>query len=191
MNVNLPKVDYELIRLVGGLDQITPTLSLPPGMVRRAANFECSLNGGYTRIGGYERFDGQPNPSDARYNILQLDAVGAVVVGNAVIGSSTAATGKVIAIDGTDVIITREVGTYIAGENLLVGATVVSRSLPAAWANTGGASPVRPNSKLPAASASNSCGPAGKSSHLISVPGKIFSNAPCCLRMTRLTADFW
>ena len=51
MNLNdLPRVQYELIRLGGGLDQVTPTLSLPSGYARLAANFECNVNGGYTRI---------------------------------------------------------------------------------------------------------------------------------------------
>ncbi len=55
----LPRVQYDLIRLAGGLDQVTPTLTLPPGFARKAANFECNVSGGYTRIAGYERFDGR------------------------------------------------------------------------------------------------------------------------------------
>ena len=47
-------VRYDNVQLVGGLDQVTPNLSLIPGVVRRALNFECSINGGYTRIAGYE-----------------------------------------------------------------------------------------------------------------------------------------
>ena len=41
--MNLPQVRYELIRLQGGLDQVTPTLSLSSGVARRAANFEASI----------------------------------------------------------------------------------------------------------------------------------------------------
>lgn len=111
--------------MVGGLDQITPTLSLPPGVVRRAANFECSLNGGYTRIAGYERFDGRPNPSDARYNVLTCTLTGAVAVGDTVTGYTSAATGKVIAVDGGNVVITRETGTFLIGEAVLVSAVNV------------------------------------------------------------------
>ena len=36
-------VRYDNIQLVGGLDQVTPNLSLVPGVVRRALNFECSV----------------------------------------------------------------------------------------------------------------------------------------------------
>ncbi len=109
----------------GGLDQITPTLSLPPGVVRRAANFECSLNGGYTRIAGYERFDGRASPSDARYNVLSCTLTGAVAVGATVAGYSSAATGKVIAVSNGEIVITRETGTFLIGEGVTVSAASI------------------------------------------------------------------
>jgi hypothetical protein len=70
-------------------------------------------------------------------------------------------------------------------------APTYSRSLPAACANTGGESPVRPNSRLPTASASSNCGPAGNSTQLTLVPGRRCSSQPDCLTITRLAADFW
>src|SRR6185369_1749627 len=53
-------------------------------------------------------------------------------------------------------------------------------SAPAAWAKTGGASPVVPKSMLPAASASRSCGPPGNSVHLTVTPSgaRRFSSSP-------------
>jgi hypothetical protein len=120
-----PPVQYDLIRLAGGLDQVTPTLSLPPGYVRRAANFECSITGGYSRIAGYERYDGRPSPSDATYNLLACTLTGSVAVGNTITGQSSAATAKVIAISGTNVIVTREVGVLLTGEGIRVGGTPV------------------------------------------------------------------
>jgi len=123
--VNLPRVNYDLIHLAGGFDQVTPTLSLPPGFARRAANFEASINGGYTRIAGYERYDGHANPSDAAYNLLVCALTGAVAVGNTVTGVTSAATGKVIAISGSKVVLTRETGTFVAGETIQVSATNV------------------------------------------------------------------
>jgi len=125
MPLTTPPVQYDLIRLAGGLDQVTPTLSLPPGVARRAANFECSITGGYTRIAGYERYDGRPNPSDANYNILDCALTGTVAVGNTIVGSASAATGKVIALSGTKIIITRETGTLLSGEQITVSSTVV------------------------------------------------------------------
>ena len=125
MPLTTPRVNYDLIRLGGGLDQVTPTLSLPPGVVRRAANFECSISGGYTRISGYERFDGRPSPSAANYNILVCALTGTVSVGNTIVGLSSAATGVVIARTGNDVVITRETGTFLVSEGLSVSAVNV------------------------------------------------------------------
>ena len=125
MPLTTPRVQYDLIRLNGGLDQVTPTLSLPPGVARRAANFECSITGGYTRIAGYERFDGQPSPSAAVYNILVCTLTGTVAVGATVVGLASSATAKVIARSGPDVVITRETGTFVATEAITVSAVNV------------------------------------------------------------------
>jgi len=122
MPLTTPKVNYDLIRLNGGLDQVTPTLSLPPGVARRAANFECSITGGYTRIAGYERFDGRPSPSAATYNILVCTFTGTVTVGQTVTGSISAATGRVIAVTVASVVITRETGTFVVNDVLNNGA---------------------------------------------------------------------
>lgn len=122
MPLATPKVNYDLIRLGGGLDQVTPTLSLPPGVARRAANFECSITGGYTRIAGYERFDGRPSPSAATYNILVCTFTGTVTVGQTVTGSISAATGRVIAVTVASVVITRETGTFVVNDVLNNGA---------------------------------------------------------------------
>ncbi len=63
-----PRIDA--IVLKGGLDQITPSLSLGNGYARQSINFECAVTGGYTRIAGYERFDGQPSPTDSAATVL-------------------------------------------------------------------------------------------------------------------------
>jgi hypothetical protein len=125
MNLQLPQVRYDLISLAGGLDQVTPTLSLNPGVVRRSANFECSVTGGYTRIAGYERFDGRTAPSAARYNYLSCTLTGAVAVGNTITGGTSGATGKVIAIAGSNLVITRETGTFVVAESITVSAAPV------------------------------------------------------------------
>lgn len=119
----LPPVNYDLIKFSGGLDQITPTLSLPPGVARRAANFECSLNGGYTRIAGYERFDGRPNPSDAQYNILH--GTFSCAVGNTVTGVTSTNTAVVIAVEADFIVVTKQSGDFTDGETLNVGASPV------------------------------------------------------------------
>lgn len=58
-------VQLDSIVCAGGLDQITPTLALKNGFARQALNFEAAVTGGYTRIAGYERYDGHPSPSDS------------------------------------------------------------------------------------------------------------------------------
>lgn len=118
-------VQYDLIRLGGGLDQVTPTLSLPPGVVRRSANFEANVTGGYTRVGGYERFDGRPNPSDARYAVITGELLASVSAGDSVTGGTSGATGKVIKVLDTGIVVTRISGYFAVGENILKGLTLL------------------------------------------------------------------
>lgn len=122
---DLPRVLYDLIRLGGGLDQVTPTLLLPPGFARKCANFECNVNGGYTRVAGYERFDGRPRPSDALYHILVCSVTGPLALGDTITGGTSGATGKVIYLTGNDVVLTKKSGDFLLGENILVSAVVV------------------------------------------------------------------
>lgn len=50
--------------LGGGLDLITPALTIKPGRVVASLNYEPVLTG-YRRMAGYERFDGRASPSTA------------------------------------------------------------------------------------------------------------------------------
>jgi hypothetical protein len=50
--------------LGGGLDLITPAVSKKPGYCIAALNYEPTA-GGYRRLRGFERYDGQPAPSEA------------------------------------------------------------------------------------------------------------------------------
>ena len=125
MSNQLPQVRYDLIHLAGGLDQVTPTLSLKPGVMRRAANFECSITGGYTRIAGYERFDGRPAPSSALYDVLEVSIASPISVGNVIVGQTSGATAKVLEINGSTVVLTRQTGYFVVAEVLKVGTTVV------------------------------------------------------------------
>jgi len=118
--MKLPPVKYDVVMLQGGLDEVTPTLSLPPGVARRAMNFECSINGGYSRIAGYERFDGHTSPSAPHYSHL-IGAITGVAVGDTVTGSVTGATGLVIAISADGLIVTRETLLFAGGEDVLLG----------------------------------------------------------------------
>lgn len=116
----LPKVQYDMVGLTGGLDQVTPTLSLKPGIVREGVNWECSITGGYTRIAGYERYDGRFNPSDATYLPMTVTITGTINVGNTITGATSGATGVVILINGITTLVTKVVGGFTVGEILRV-----------------------------------------------------------------------
>jgi hypothetical protein len=122
--IPMPPVKYERMTLAGGMDQITPTLSLPPGVVRDALNFECLEMGGYGRIGGYERYSGKPSPSDAVYTTLWITTFTNTPAVGATITNGTA-TGVIIAVGVNYVAITKQVGAFAVGDSLTVGATPI------------------------------------------------------------------
>ena len=117
----MPPVKYNLIQLQGGLDLVTPTLSLPPGVARDSVNFEVAITGGYSRIPGYERYDGRPNPSDAIYNLLTVASASGLAVGNTIANLAGTVSGVIIAIESTTVVYTKAVGAFVQGDSLYVG----------------------------------------------------------------------
>lgn len=101
----------------GGVDQTTPTLSMLPGSLRDGLNFEVALAGGYSRIAGYERYDGRLAPSSASYQILQVSSFSSVpAVGTSITQSGSGATAVVAAvvsdIDTPYMIVTKVSGTF-------------------------------------------------------------------------------
>ena len=126
MRPRFAPVRYDTVLLRGGWDQITPSLSLKPGVVRDAVNYEASTTGGYTRIAGYERFDGRPKPSDATYDVIEVTAFANVPsVGDTLTGNSSGATGQIIAVGGSYVVVTKTAGTFSTPETVKVGATTI------------------------------------------------------------------
>lgn len=84
--------------LDGGLDVVTPPLSVAPGKALSMVNFEPWYQGGYRRIPGYERFDGRPKPSEATFmGWLSTDVTG-LSVGDTVTGDTSSTTGVVCGI---------------------------------------------------------------------------------------------
>lgn len=116
----------EAIVMAGGLDQITPTYQRKPGFCRTAQNFWQDLNGGYTRIPGYERYDGQAKPSAAAYTILVATITGSPALGNTLTGVTSAATGVIIALPGSAFVLTKVSGTFVSGETLNIGGSPVA-----------------------------------------------------------------
>ena len=128
-----PNVQYNLTPCRGGLDQVTPTLSLPPGFVRDSVNFEVATSkaGGYTRIAGYERFDGHAKPSDADIGLVQVSSFTNVpTVGQTLTGLTSAATGVIVAIGSTYLVLTKLVGSFTNTEVVKVGATTIGTAVP-------------------------------------------------------------
>lgn len=82
----------------GGLDLTTPTLRLQPGALRDVLNFEVAAFGGYSRVDGYERFDGQLSPTAAFYTLVQVVSfVRVPTVGQVITQTGSGAIGTVIA----------------------------------------------------------------------------------------------
>lgn len=103
-------------RLAGGLDVVTPALSIPPGRCLAMVNFEPYYNGGYRRCDGFERFDGRPKPSAATFTGFKIDDSTYFSEGDSIIGSTSGATGIVVAIVGDWIAVTKVTGTFVQGE---------------------------------------------------------------------------
>jgi len=110
------------ITLAGGLDLVTPQSRIPPGMCIDAGNFVPEINGGYKRVGGYDKFDGRTRPWNASYWIAIVDTSATLSVGNTVTGLTSSKTAVVIAIiDATHILLTKRSGAFTDGEDLQVG----------------------------------------------------------------------
>lgn len=121
--------------LKGGLKLEDPPLTMPDGALLVGDNYECLPRGGYRRISGYERYDGQDSPSDASYWVLNFDAgTAAISAGDIVDGGTSGASGEAL-IDavvtsgsyaGTDaagyLVLTAVTGTFQDNEALRVSA---------------------------------------------------------------------
>ncbi len=108
--------------LGGGLDLITPAISLKPGKVIASRNYE-PVESGYQRIEGFERFDGRPKPSAAGINYLPAAFEAGTALGDLIVGETSGATGQVLApvqVGALYVGLTGVTGEYEIGENILV-----------------------------------------------------------------------
>lgn len=120
--MSLPKVSQEYFPLGGGLDLVTPQIALKPGMLFDCMNYEPEISGGYSRIDGFERFDGRTSPTSAAYWILMATITGTLAVGNTITGLTSGATAKILLISGSTLIIGRLTGTFVVSEALQVAA---------------------------------------------------------------------
>ena len=110
----------------GGLDIVTPALSVDPGFALTMVNYEPWYNGGYRRVDGYERFDGHAKPSNAVVYGAVMSALtglttgtGAAAAGTGVISGATAQFVEGVVVGGTSwVALTNVSGTFGTGEKI-------------------------------------------------------------------------
>lgn len=121
----LPNVDTktQYSRFAGGLDLVSPPLTIDAGKCISINNYECNSLGGYRRIDGYERFDGHPSPSAQSYYYCPCTFSATVTVGQTITGAVSSATGKVLQVESNYLIIDRVTGTFQV-ENFKVSGVV-------------------------------------------------------------------
>ena len=109
----------------GGLNTETPPLVMPAGFATEAQNFECAINGGYRRIGGYERFDGQVSPSAQFYYTLPATGIGSWVLGDTITGITSGETATVLGETTAGFLIGKASGIFTDTEDLQISAASV------------------------------------------------------------------
>lgn len=121
------------IKLTGGLDTETAPGSKESGNLIGSMNYvERVGDGGYDRVGGYERFDGRPYPSDAEIVALQAETtwLAGATFGAIGTGAISGASGVICYYSTTQLALTKVTGTFISAEQIIVS------GLPVGIANT-------------------------------------------------------
>jgi hypothetical protein len=126
------------IQFRGGLDIVTPPALKKAGVVLFGSNYEPDLTG-YRRSDGYERFDGQPAPSETViHSVSFTSGSSAFAFGQTVTGVTSGATGIVAeaptldsgsygAGDAAgDLLLYNLSGAFVSGESLQVSAVTVA-----------------------------------------------------------------
>lgn len=97
----LPQVKLDHVVPKGGLDLVTAPMQRKPGTCRAAENFECDLDGGYTRIAGYARYGLQPNLDRQQFydvslrgNFTGASTYALIYNSSLVVGKTSGASGR-------------------------------------------------------------------------------------------------
>ena len=124
--LKMSPVKYRAFTLQGGYDLTTPSLNLKPGAFRSGQNFVVSSTGGYSRVGGYERYSGQPKPSAATYYIVQVVSfTNTPSTGQTLTQAVTGATGVIFLVGSNFVLVTKVTGNFSETNTVAVGATPI------------------------------------------------------------------
>jgi len=136
------KVIPEYTEFKGGLDLETPPMKLPPGALITGMNYTAGTDGGYERIDGYERFSGQPSPSDATYYYCPCTfTAGGPSAGDTITGVDSAETAVVISVFAAYINVTKLSGDFNADEVFTVGG-IANGTFTAAQSEKGETSPL-------------------------------------------------
>lgn len=130
------QISTNLLR--GGLNLVTPAIAMPPGNCIAANNYEPEVRG-YSRMAGYDRFDGRARPYKASYWVLPFDAgTTAVTAGQVVTGATSGASGVALIAGSLSsgsygggnavgfLVLYGVTGTFQDNENLQVSAATVA-----------------------------------------------------------------
>uniref|UniRef100_A0A6M3K2U5 Uncharacterized protein n=2 Tax=viral metagenome TaxID=1070528 RepID=A0A6M3K2U5_9ZZZZ len=117
-------VKTEFTQFAGGLNTQSPKIALNPGACLSAMNYVASLDGGYERIDGYERYDGRTAPSSASYYYVTCSFLnGGPSVSDTITGNDSGATGVVIVVGDGYICYTKLTSAFTADETYNVGGT--------------------------------------------------------------------
>ena len=121
--MKMPITKTEYTKFMGGLDLESPPISIKPGALIAGMNYVAGAEGGYERIDGYERFDGQASPSDATYYRCPCTfTAGGPAVGDTVTGADSGKTAEVIVVGATYICVTKLSGDFNDDEVYTVAA---------------------------------------------------------------------
>ncbi len=90
-------VRQQYFPMAGGLDLVSPVTQIKEGELMACLNYEVGVDGGYHRMDGYERFDGQPSPTDSSFIRVDFSTgLAAITTGQLVTQLVSGATGYVL-----------------------------------------------------------------------------------------------
>lgn len=119
------KNSQDYFPLGGGLDLVSPAIAKKPGTVIDSQNYEPSINGGYRRIDGYERFDGRASPTGSDYWTLPVALSGSPSVGSTIVGATSTATAAILAVFDGYLVLAGLTGNFSVGEQINVSAVSI------------------------------------------------------------------
>jgi len=139
----MPSVQSRPFVPAGGLDLVTPVLLLKDGVAFDASNYECDIDGGVSRISGYDRYVNGPTAAENDYRIATVTcAAGAIFSDQVLRGQTSGATMRFVAKYNEDeyswvrngdsniaVYVTEVFGQFVVGEILLENDNLISASI--------------------------------------------------------------